>query len=109
MSGDRREWRSPEGSIFLAAAWASALSRMADSAVRLISKTGREALDIENDMVRILGLVDWVRAIASEPNMHPIGGRFNLNAVDHVETRNVLDETTVRLGIEDGEKAWGWR
>ena len=55
--------------------------RMADSALRLISKTGREALDIENDMVRILGLVDWVRAIASEPNMHPIRRRFNLNAV----------------------------
>src|ERR1700724_218491 len=54
---------------------------MADSALRLISKTGREALDIENDMVRILGLVDWVRAIASEPNMHPIRRRFNLNAV----------------------------
>ena len=53
---------------------------MADSALRLISKTGREALDIENDMVRILGLVDWVRAIASEPNMHPIHRRFNLNA-----------------------------
>ena len=70
---------------------------MADSALRLISKTGREALDIENDMVRILGLVDWVRAIASEPNMHAIGRRFNLNAVDHVETRNVLGETTVRL------------
>jgi hypothetical protein len=32
-------------------------------------------------MVRILGLVDWVRAIASEPNMHPIRRRFNLNAV----------------------------
>jgi hypothetical protein len=42
-----------------------ALSRMADSALMLISKTGREALDIENDMVRILSLVDWVRAIAS--------------------------------------------
>jgi hypothetical protein len=54
---------------------------MADSALRLISKTGREALDIENDMVRILGLADWVRAIASEPNMHPIRRRFNLNAV----------------------------
>jgi hypothetical protein len=25
--------------------------------------------------------VDWVRAIASEPNMHPIHRRFNLNAV----------------------------
>src|ERR1700730_1025649 len=54
---------------------------MADSALRLISKTGREALDIENDMVRILGLVDWVRAIASEPNMHAMRRRFNLTAV----------------------------
>jgi hypothetical protein len=34
------------------------LSRMTDSALRLISKTGREALDIESDMVRILGLMD---------------------------------------------------
>ena len=49
---------------------------MTDSALRLISKTGREALDIENDMLRILGLVDWVRAIASEPNMHPIRKAF---------------------------------
>src|ERR1700730_17966635 len=54
---------------------------MADSALRLISKTGREALDIENDMVRILGLADWVRAIASEPNMHAMRRHFNLTAV----------------------------
>src|ERR1700730_11314812 len=54
---------------------------MADSALRLISKTGREALDIENDMVRILGLVDWVRAIASKPKMHAMRRSFHLTAV----------------------------
>src|SRR5580704_8537960 len=56
MSGDRRECSSTVGSIFFAMAKASALSRMADSAVRLISKTGSAAWDIENGMSRSFGL-----------------------------------------------------
>src|SRR5580704_17608204 len=56
MSGDRRECSSTVGSIFFAMAKASALSRMADSALRLFSKTGSAAWDIENGMVRFFGL-----------------------------------------------------
>src|SRR4051794_10302358 len=59
MSGASRELSSTEGSIFLAAAKAAALSRTAESALRPISKAGRVACDIENDMDR-----SW----AVEPN-----------------------------------------
>src|SRR3954452_17598508 len=52
MSGARRELSSTEGSIFLAAAKAAALSRTAESALRPISKAGRVACDTENDMDR---------------------------------------------------------
>jgi hypothetical protein len=55
MSGDRRECSSTAGSIFFAVAKASALSRMADSALRLISKTGSAAWDIANGMAVPLG------------------------------------------------------
>src|SRR5580704_7720095 len=55
MSGARRERSSTAGSIFFAVAKASALSRMADSALRLISKTGSAAWDIENGMGRSFG------------------------------------------------------
>src|SRR5262249_48364658 len=50
MSGASRVLSSTDGSIFLAAANASALSRIADSALRPISSAGRDAFDIENDM-----------------------------------------------------------
>ena len=52
MSGANRELSSTEMSIFLAAAWAATLSRTADSALRPISKTGRDAWDMENDTGR---------------------------------------------------------
>src|ERR1700731_618733 len=44
----------------------------------------------------ILGLVDWVRAIASEPNMHPIRRRFNLNAVGSYLARRKQREKPAR-------------
>jgi hypothetical protein len=50
MSGDSRDCSSTEGSIFLAAAKAAALSSTPDSALRPISKTGSDACDIESDM-----------------------------------------------------------
>src|SRR5262249_1830586 len=50
MSGASRVLSSTDGSIFLAAANASALSRIADSALRPISSAGGDAFDIENDM-----------------------------------------------------------
>jgi hypothetical protein len=46
-------------------------------------------------MVRILGLVDWVRANASEPNMRAIGRRFNLIGFRH-------DRVVVRTRHDDG-------
>src|SRR5579863_7071744 len=63
MSGDSRERKSTAASNFLAAAWASALSRMADSALRLISKTGSEACDMVSGMDGVHCLGDWVWAI----------------------------------------------
>ena len=62
-------------------------------------------------MVRILGLVDWVRAIASEPNMHAMRRRCNLTAValrlslamspwefgGHGSCRNCSGEVTNRM------------
>src|SRR5215470_9405438 len=50
MSGARRVLSSTDGSIFLAAAKASALSRIADRALRPTSRAGSDARDIENDM-----------------------------------------------------------
>ncbi len=56
MSGTSRQRSSfTAGSIFLAAAKASALSRMADSALRLISKTGSEACDRDCGMDGSIG------------------------------------------------------
>src|SRR5215203_7429827 len=52
MSGARRELSSTEGSIFLAAAKAAALSSTAESALRPISRAGRVACDIEKGMDR---------------------------------------------------------
>jgi hypothetical protein len=45
MSGNSRALRSTEGSIFRVVANATALSRIVDSALRPISKTGREDWD----------------------------------------------------------------
>jgi hypothetical protein len=50
MSGASRVRRSTVGSIFLAAAKASALSRRAESALRPVSKTDSDAPDIEKGM-----------------------------------------------------------
>ena len=47
ISGKRRALSSTEGSIAFAAAYASALSRIAESALRPISNTGIDALDID--------------------------------------------------------------
>src|SRR6478735_10335820 len=64
MSGANRVLSRTAGSIFLAAANASALSRMADSALRPISNVGSDARDIENDMRLFLDLVNWRSRIA---------------------------------------------
>src|ERR1700681_4190229 len=56
MSGHSRVLSNTEGSTFLAVAKACALSRTPDSALRPSSRAGREALDLENDMRRVLGL-----------------------------------------------------
>ena len=50
MSGASRERSSTAASIFLAAAKASALSRMTDSALRPISKAETEAADMDDVM-----------------------------------------------------------
>ena len=55
MSGASRQCSSTAGSIFFVAAKASALSRMADSALRLISKTGSEACDKDCGMEGSVG------------------------------------------------------
>src|SRR5215218_7698250 len=48
MSGASRQFSSTDGSTFLVAANASALSRMFDNAGSSISNTGSKALDMEN-------------------------------------------------------------
>ena len=64
MSGDRRACISTEGSIFLAVVKAAALSRTLESAARPISKTGREACDIEYGIGRFLDVLAF--AIAAQ-------------------------------------------
>src|SRR5262245_66163476 len=98
MSGASRVLSRTDGSIFLAAAKASALSRMADNALRPISKAGRDARDIENDMRRLLFFhlnVGWAKVQSTGTLFQP---------ADHSSV-----PTTLKIAVQWWARRCGFR